>query len=146
MNRRNSLEFKHIETKQLKDSYVVKLVVFNPSSQVQILQSLEVYKKTPLKNFFLQLIGKTHNWQPIRTIWWPTEDEDQLEIRYFSDEFRNLYVEGIKVLMVSIEGFIDRTQYKFHLKVSHDEQVLITTINGSNTQFSHSFHRTYYEK
>lgn len=141
--RKSSIELLHISATQVESSIINKLVVFNPSSNGLILQSLQVYKEYKSNFPILQEYGLIKKWDKVKSTWWPTTDESNFEPKFIEDEFRNLFVKDIRLIVVSIDGYIDRDLYKFHLKTGHEEISRITTINGFQTQFAHEFYRKY---
>lgn len=143
LHRSSRIVLKYINTEQLDGRFLVKLVLFNPGSIASVIHSLAVFKPAKNPDWFFRIFKPTVPTRIEGAQWWPTQDEDQKEARYLDDEFRNLYVEDYRVILVSIPGMVDRERYEFEIRTNNDYQIHETHVDGikGTHRFSH-----YYEE
>jgi len=135
----------HVSSKQLNDRVILKLVVFNPGSVSAVIKSFSVFREDYSRNFLLRFFGKKEWTEVHGARWWPTNNADDHSIKYLADEYRNLYIEEQRDILVSLPGLIDRNRYSFEIQTNLGWCRHETTIDGIATYFSHSFHQGAYK-
>ncbi len=134
--RNNSIRLDLIATKQLENTYIFALVVFNPNVNAILLDTLTLYAKAYYK---IPLIPMMSRWEKVENItWWPTSSTESYETKYFSEEYKNLYVEDIREIMVSVPGKIHNDKYKFFLQTNMYNSTLITNAHSHKSFFAQS--------
>jgi uncharacterized protein (UPF0305 family) len=70
------------------------------------------------------------------------------EARYLDDDYRNLYVDDYRVILVSIPGMVARARYVFEIRTNNDDQLHETYIDGikGSHRFSHYCEEWHTEK
>lgn len=144
--RSSSINLKYVSSEQLDDSILIKLVLFNPGSIATIIQSLTVYKEVESRFFIGRLLGFTE-WREVREArWWPTTDSSCKTPKSMADEYKNLYVEDYRDILVSIPGLIDRNVYQFVIESNHGGLEHFSTIDSVTSYFPHAFRQWFHEK
>lgn len=138
----------YINVEQLDGRFLVKLILFNPSSIASIIHSFAVFKPAKNPNRFFRIFKPTISKFIEDAYWWPTSDEDQKEPQYLDDEYKNLYVENYRVILVSIPGVVDRARYEFEIRTNSDHIIYKTHITGikGTHRFSHHYEEWHKDK
>jgi hypothetical protein len=141
LHRSSKIVLKYINTEQLDERFLVKLVLFSPGPIASIIHSSAVFKPTQNPNGFFRIFKPTVLKRIEGSYWWPTQNENQKEPRYLDDEYQNLYVEDYRVILMSIPGLVDRARYEFEIRTNNDYQILKTHIDGikGTHRFSHHY-------
>ncbi|MBU2914259.1 hypothetical protein [Reichenbachiella agariperforans] len=98
-----------------------------------------MYVKEETRFPVFQKLGLVQEWRKLKVTWWPTEDESDLEPKYMQEEYKNIFVENLRIIFAESIGYIDDRTFAFKLKTSNDIFIRSTTISGTNTQFPHKF-------
>jgi hypothetical protein len=143
LHRSSRIVLKYINVEQLDGRFLVKLVLFNPGSIATVIHSFAVFKPTENPNRLFRVVKPTLIKRIEDAYWWPTQDENQKDARYLDDEYKNLYVEDYRVILVSIPGLVGSEQYEFEIRTNNDYQIQKTDLRGikGTHRFSH-----YYEE
>ncbi|WP_145986736.1 hypothetical protein [Burkholderia sp. MSMB617WGS] len=148
LHRSSRIVLKYINAEQLDGRFLVKLVLFNPGSIATVIHSLAVFKPTENPNRLFHVFKPTLLKRIEDAYWWPTQDKNQKEARYLDDEYKNLYVEDYRVILVSIPGLVGSEQYEFEIRTNNDYQIQKTHIRGikGTHRFSHYYEEWHTEK
>lgn len=148
LHRSSRSVLQYINTEQLDGRFLVKLVLFNPGSTASIIHSFAVFKPIKNPNRLFRIFKPTVLQCIDDARWWPTRDENQKDPQYRDDEYKNLYVEDYRVILVSIPGWVDRERYEFEIRTNNDYLVHKTHILGikGSHQFSHYYEEWHTEK
>jgi hypothetical protein len=148
LHRSSKIVLKYINAEQLDGRFLVKLVLFNPGSIASVIHSFAVFKPTQNPNRFSRIFKPILLKRIEDAYWWPTRDESQKEARYLDDEYKNLYVEDYRVILVSIPGMVGRERYEFEIRTNNDYQIHQTHIDGikGTHRFSHYYEEWHAEK
>ena len=139
----SGFELSFINSKEIDSNVKVNLAAFNPSSVGCLIKSLTVYKHREPNTFFERFLSN-ECWSEITEAkWWPTENPTCDKIKFMHDEYKNLYFEKYRDIVVSIPGCLSREKYKFHIKTNHGGYILTTDIRGGNTSFAHWSEQNY---
>ncbi|MGL6501787.1 hypothetical protein ACSZOA_05195 [Aeromonas caviae] len=141
--RASSIALEFICSKQYDGYYILKFVVFNPSSIATIIKSFSVLERTYCNNRFLEFFGM-ENWERIGSAkWCPSNEEVCNEIGNMEQNYKHLFVSDHKNIFVSIPGRITRDKLKFVIKTNNGGIALQTSIDATATHFSFDFHQTF---
>lgn len=139
----SGVELNFIIAKQYESNFIINLVAFNPSSVGCIIKSLTIYKGRKPKTFFEKLF-QHECWDEVSLgKWWPTEAPECGKIKFMHDEYKNLYFERYRDIVVSIPGSFSREKYRFHIKTNHGGYIQTTEISDGNTSFAHRSEQHY---
>ena len=134
-----------VDSEQVGNSVICKLVFFNPGSVAAIIQSFSVYE-IPHSYGWLRRNIERCKWRRIRFAkWWPTNNPEQKQVRYLPDEYSNLYVADYKVVMVSFSGVIDRRRYLFRIDTNHGYVTTEVEIDRSVSCFPYMHMRKHHD-
>jgi len=138
---------KYIGTEQMDGHFVVKLVLFNPGSIASIIHSFAVFAPTRNTRPFFRIFSPIVRQRIEDSYWWPTRDDSNFEARHLDDAYQDLYVDDVRVILVSIPGLVGVNQYEFEVRTNNDYQTLKTHIDGSKGahRFSHHYEEWYSE-
>ncbi len=139
----SGVELSFINSTQYESNFILNLVAFNPSSVGCIIKSLTIYKcREPIT--FFEKIFSYECWDEVSNAkWWPTEKPECNKIKFMHDEYRNLYFEKYRDIVVAIPGSFSREKYRFHIKTNHGGYIQTTEISGGNFSFAHWSEQNY---
>lgn len=141
--RASSIDLVFVCSKQYDGYYILKFVVFNPSSIATIIKSFSVLERTYCNNRFLEFFGMD-NWERIGSAkWCPSNEEFCDEVGNMEQNYKHLFVSDHMNIFVSIPGSITRETLKFVIKTNNGGIALKTTVNATATYFSFDFHQTF---
>lgn len=141
--RSSQIELVYLSSEQVESQVFLKLVLFNPGSIAAIIQSFAVFERVPTSNPFRRIFRSTE-WRRIeRARWWPTEDVDHKVPKFLEDEYKNLFVQDQRTILVKMPGYIDRRSYRFEVRTNLGGRTRETTIDGTATHFSHHYEIRY---
>ncbi|WP_454806385.1 hypothetical protein [Paraburkholderia fungorum] len=148
LHRSSRIVLKYINVEQLDGRFLVKLVLFNPGSIATVIHSFAVFKPIENPNRLFRVFKPTLLKRIEDAHWWPTQDENQKDARYLDDEYKNLYVEDYRVILVSIPGLVGSEQYEFEIRTNNDYQIQKTDLRGikGTHRFSHYYEEWHAEK
>ncbi|WP_288393087.1 hypothetical protein [uncultured Herbaspirillum sp.] len=143
--RSSAIQLAFIQSEQLKDFVLLKLVLFNPGSIAAVIGSFSVKRKVRLN--FIERALRINSWKEIPdSKWWPTQDASDKTVKYLADESSSLYVEDQRIIYALIPGMIDRDEYQFEIRTNNGWRILETTICATRTSFAHASEDWFYEK
>ncbi|WP_421670227.1 hypothetical protein [Rahnella sp. EDr1-12] len=138
MNRNNSrvgeTNFEFVECKQVGDEYILKLVLFNPSSVATVVKSLTVTKTVEHPNFIMCKLGFMKKVK-VQFRWSPAVDSHNFIVTLYKESYELLYVKDVAVFFVAISGHVNRDLHHIELRTNHDFQTVTTRIDGFNARF-----------
>lgn len=144
--RASSIALQFVCSKQYDGFYILKFVVFNPSSIATIIKSFSVSERAHSYNRFLGFFCRD-NWDILESAKWCPSDQDLCnEIYNMEQNYKHLFVSDHKNIFVSIPGRITREQLKFTIKTNNGGVSLKTSVDATATYFSFDFHQTFREE
>ncbi|HGO5290763.1 TPA: hypothetical protein ACX6RK_001471 [Photobacterium damselae] len=144
--RNGNLHLDFVKATQLKDRYVVHLVVFNPSEIGLLLHSLTVFEIVENRSWINEFLNKLEWRELTEAKWWPTKNLDDLNIKSRIDEYNNAYVENSRDIYISIPGLMPRTKHKFEIMTNLGGYAHIGSVDSTKSYFSYSFQQYWHEK
>ena len=145
-HRSSSIDFVYVNSKQKDDEYILKLVLFNPGSIASVIKSLTIYREIVSSNAFLRFFNISEWEEVTEAKWWPTKNDSCSEIKSFAEEYKNLYVDDLRDILVSMPGYIDRNRYKFHIKTNNGGYVCESRIDSISSCFPYASEQWHSEK
>lgn len=141
--RSEELEMLFVESQQMEERIVIKLVLFNPGNIAAIINSFTVYKLVPSRIKVLKYLG-FKQWREITNArWWPSCNDEAEGIKTLKTEYKSLYVKDYRNIFVSVPGYISDEDYKFFVKTNNGSIEQITDINATEIYFSHRYRKWY---
>ena len=104
---------------------LVKLVYFNPSSILTVIQSLAVYEVPQTVWLLAHRFVVARKSRVEKAKWWPAGDRNEKTAKLFADNFQDLIVNDSRVIFVKLPGMINRLDHAFELKTN--QGFLVTT-------------------
>lgn len=137
-----------VNSEQLDGRILVKLVLFNPGSIATVIHSVTTFKSRKNPNVLFRLFKPFVLYEVEDAYWWPTRDADQKKPRFLEDEYRNLYFEDFRVVLISIPEWAEIGSFEFRICTNNDYIHLKTYVDGvtGDRRFSHHFEEWYAEK
>ncbi|HCG6770838.1 TPA: hypothetical protein NJ252_004497 [Vibrio parahaemolyticus] len=144
--RNGNIYLDYIKATQLDDRHVIHLVVFNPSEIGLLLHSFSVYKQIERKGFIHCLFNR-QQWKRVNeAVWWPTTNLEDLEVKYREEEYKNMYVDNMRDIFVSIPGDIMGSEHRFEIVTNQGSSSQELRLSVGNSYFSHNFQQVWHEK
>ncbi|ENQ5770895.1 hypothetical protein ACEPEE_001114 [Vibrio fluvialis] len=144
--RNGNIYLDYIKATQLDDRHVIHLVVFNPSEIGLLLNSFSVYRQIERKGFIQNLINR-QEWRRVdEAVWWPTTNLEDLEVKYRDEEYKNMYVDNMRDIFVSIPGHIVGSEHRFEIVTNQGSSSQELRLSVGKSYFSHNFQQVWHEK
>ena len=118
--RSSSIHLKHVKTIETDNDYIIHFILFNPGDVAAVINSVTI-REAFFENKFLEFL-KISSLKPFDLArWWPTNNPDDYEIKYFCDEYQNLYVDDKRDILVSFpkDAFDHKKSYQIDVKTNN---------------------------
>lgn len=134
-SRKCTFESMVVSTTKLQDAMLAHIVIYNMDQTPLLLKSVDLYSisehKTKIFNILkqplpakMELFKNAKKEAVERTTWWPTTDPKNYELKYRDEVYRDLYVDNMKdvIITIPLELLSSETRYK----------ICVVTSAGSN--------------
>lgn len=136
IQRSSSLDVAFVQAKKDRSNLNVNLVVFNPSNIGCVIKSVTIYKRRKA-NSFIEKFTHQNYWERLTSVnWWPTNNPDCIKEKYMSDEYRNLYFDNYRDILVRIRNGSFKKNYKFLIKTNLGMCSIETSMSEGQVYFS----------
>lgn len=137
--RTGTIDLEFICSKQYDGYYILKFVLFNPSSTKAIIKSFSVYDNSFQGNRILRFLG-VKNWRRIdESRWCPTTEDFCEQIGVMESHYKDLLVVDCKNIMVSIQGGIPRNELIFCVKTNIGCINIKRSVDATKIHFPYNF-------